>query len=121
MTTFKIDTATRGGKAWFNRWIIQRMTLFGLFGWFGVTLSSICWLSPWQWSTLFSGGRFAYAFWWSFPLAVVGGYLAVYTQLKLQVQSERKETEQAAAANAKTPEEEAIEQAEYLGKRRTSH
>ena len=120
MTTFKIDTATRGGKAWFNRWIIQRMALFGLFGWVGVTLSSIWWFFPWQWSTLFSGGRFAYAFWWAVPLAVVGGYLAVYAQLKLQGRSERQEAEQAAAANAKTPEEEAIERAEYLAARRVN-
>ena len=118
MTTFKIDTATRGGKAWFSRWIIQRMALFGLFGWLGVTLSSIWWFFPWQWGTLFSGGRFAYAFWWSVPLAVVGGYLAVYAQLKLQGRSERQQAEQAAAANAKTPEEEAIERAEYLAARR---
>lgn len=73
---------------------------------------------PWQWSTLFSGGRFAYAFWWSVPLAVIGGYLAVYAQLKLQGRSERQEAEQAAAANAKTPEEQAIERAEYLAARR---
>ena len=94
------------------------MALFGLFGWLGVTLSSIWWFFPWQWGTLFSGGRFAYAFWWSVPLAVVGGYLAVYAQLKLQGRSERQEAEQAAAANAKTPEEEAIERAEYLAARR---
>ncbi|WP_164883108.1 hypothetical protein [Aeromonas caviae] len=35
-------------------------------------------------------------------------------QMKWQRRSEQKEAEQVAAANAKTPEEEAIERAEYL-------
>lgn len=66
----------------------------------------------------FSGGRFAYAFWWSFPLAVVGGYLAVYTSSNCKYKANAKRPNRPPQRNAKTPEEEAIEQAEYLAARR---
>lgn len=117
MTTFKIDTATRGGKAWFNRWMIHRMVIFGIGGWLGITLSTWWWYHPWT-SIKLPPGRFEYAFWWSVPLAVIGGYLSILGWALWERRRERQEAEQAAAANAKTPEEEAIERAEYLAARR---
>lgn len=117
MTTFTIDTATRGGKAWFHRWMIHRMVIFGVGGWLGITISTWWWYHPWTPIKL-PPGRFEYAFWWSVPLAVIGGYLSLLGWAFLERRSERQQAEQAAAANAKTPEEQAIERAEYMAVRR---
>lgn len=119
MSMYKIDTVTRGGKAWFNRWVIQRMALFGIAGWFGMVLSSIWWLHPWQFSTWLSSGRFAYTFLWALPLGALGGFTAVFAQLKLQLRTEQQSAAQAIVAEqAKTPEEKAAERAAFLAARR---
>lgn len=116
MTTKYIDTATRGGNKWFHRWLNGHMAVFAVGGWIGYYLSTFLW---WRHLDIVNDfGRWGHSFWHSMLVVVPLGYLFHVLQMKWQRRSEQKEAEQVAAANAKTPEEEAIERAEYLAARR---
>jgi hypothetical protein len=116
MTTKYIDTATRGGQKWFYRWLNGHMAVFAVAGWVGYYLSTFFW---WRHLDIVNDfGRWGHSFWHALPAVVPLGYLFHVLQMKWQGRSEQKEAEQVAAANAKTPEEEAIERAEYLAARR---
>ena len=116
MTTKYTDTATRGGNKWFHRWLNGHMAVFAVGGWIGYYLSTFLW---WRHLDIVNDfGRWGHSFWHSMLVVVPLGYLFHVLQMKWQRRSEQKEAEQVAAANAKTPEEEAIEQAEYLAARR---
>jgi len=112
---FKIDTATKNGVAWFKRWIIQHFVLVGLGGWVGLAVGLLPFhrrLSATHY------GLFGYAFWWAIPLAVIVGYPYLYWNLKRQGKAEQKARDTLAAANAKTPEEIIVEQADAATIRR---
>lgn len=112
MTTKYTDTATRGGNKWFHRWLNGHMAVFAVGGWIGYYLSTFLW---WRHLDIVNDfGRWGHSFWHSMLVVVPLGYLFHVLQMKWQGRSEQKEAEQVAAANAKTPEEEAIERAEYL-------
>lgn len=112
MTTKYTDTATRGGNKWFHRWLNGHMAVFAVGGWIGYYLSTFLW---WRHLDIVNDfGRWGHSFWHSMLVVVPLGYLFHVLQMKWQRRSEQKEAEQVAAANAKTPEEEAIERAEYL-------
>jgi len=116
MTTKYTDTATRGGNKWFHRWLNGHMAVFAVGGWIGYYLSTFLW---WRHLDIVNDfGRWGHSFWHSMLVVVPLGYLFHVLQMKWQRRSEEKEAEQVAAANAKTPEEEAIERAEYLAARR---
>ena len=116
MTTKYTDTATRGGNKWFHRWLNGHMAVFAVGGWIGYYLSTFLW---WRHLDIVNDfGRWGHSFWHSMLVVVPLGYLFHVLQMKWQRRSEQKEAEQVAAANAKTPEEEAIERAEYLAARR---
>lgn len=116
MTTKYTDTATRGGNKWFHRWLNGHMAVFAVGGWIGYYLSTFLW---WRHLDIVNDfGRWGHSFWHSILVVVPLGYLFHVLQMKWQRRSEQKEAEQVAAANAKTPEEEAIERAEYLAARR---
>ena len=116
MTTKYTDTATRGGNKWFHRWLNGHMAVFAVGGWIGYYLSTFLW---WRHLDIVNDfGRWGHSFWHSMLVVVPLGYLFHVLQMKWQRRSEQKEVEQVAAANAKTPEEEAIERAEYLAARR---
>lgn len=119
----KIDIASRHGEEWFKRYAIRRMILFGLFAWLGVVLGTGVSAPPKPHEELFSPERLFFTFILTFPLGIIGGIYTLKADLKRQAKSERENKEQAAAqaaaASKKTPEEEAIERAEYLAARRT--
>lgn len=67
----RVDINTRGGSGWLNQWAKLRIGYFWTGAWIGLVIG----LSPFWRQMLHGYGRWGYAFWWSIPLGIVGGYL----------------------------------------------
>lgn len=109
---YSIDTNTRGGAEWFQRWAVRRLVYFFL----GVWPFMVIGLYPFWRATAEGYGRWGYAFWWALILGVPAGYLFHLFSMALDAAKvtnaqARAEAEAAAREAAKTPEQRAAEAA----------
>lgn len=109
---YSIDTNTRGGAEWFQRWAVRRLVYFFL----GVWPFMVIGLYPFWRATAEGYGRWGYAFWWALILGVPAGYLfhlfsMAIDAAKVTNAQARAEAEAAAREAAKTPEQRAAEAA----------
>ncbi|QMR53393.1 type IV secretory system conjugative DNA transfer family protein [Citrobacter sp. RHBSTW-00848] len=109
---YSIDTNTRGGAEWFQRWAVRRLVYF----FFGVWPFMVIGLYPFWRATAEGYGRWGYAFWWALLLGVPAGYLFHLFSMALDAAKvtnaqAKAEADAAAREAAKTPEQRAAEAA----------